>query len=110
MKPSWIWQDKDKWLVRSEKGYTLLIITELRKLVGSKIIKQEFPDGFQFKIHAYSLVNPNEFVRIDNHDHKPPHYHFDNKEEFFVWVSWEETKKFFYELACQRFGYFEWNH
>ncbi|CAG8786801.1 1690_t:CDS:2, partial [Racocetra fulgida] len=46
-----------------------------------------FPEGFQFKIHAYNSVNGNEFVRIDNHENKPPHYHIDKKQVFFDWVS-----------------------
>jgi hypothetical protein len=55
---------------------------ELRKLVGQP--PSEFPEGFKFKIHAYNLVNPQELVRIDNHDNKSPHYHIDQKEEFFT--------------------------
>ncbi|KLL05238.1 MAG: hypothetical protein MRERV_3c056 [Mycoplasmataceae bacterium RV_VA103A] len=101
--------DSDKWLVKTERGYTLVIIMELRRLIGAS--RPEFPEGYQFKIHAYNLVSPNnEFVRIDNHNNKPPHYHIDNQEKSFTWISWEESKKFFYQLACQRFGYFIWKY
>lgn len=56
---------------------------ELRKLVSKT--STEFPQGYQFKIHAYNLLNPdNEFVRIDNHENKPPHYHVDKQEKFFT--------------------------
>lgn len=111
MKIRWHWEglDEDKWLVKTEQGYTLVIVMELRKLVNQALI--EFPQGYQFKIHAYNLLNSdNEFVRIDNHENKPPHYHIDNQEKFFTWISWEESKKLFYRLACQRFGYFEWKN
>ncbi|CAG8439621.1 2068_t:CDS:2 [Cetraspora pellucida] len=47
---------------------------ELRRLIGSS--RPEFLQGYRFKIHAYNLMNPdNEFVRIDNHNNKSPHYH-----------------------------------
>jgi len=108
MKVNWAWQNQDKWVVKTERGYTLVIVMELRKLMGKKI-KIEFPEGYQFKIHAYNLVNPNEFVRVDNHNNKPPHYHVDQQEKPFVWVSWEESKQLFYQLTCQRFGNFPWD-
>lgn len=108
MKVNWVWQDQDRWVVKTGHGYTLVIVMELRRWIG-KTIKSEFPEGYQFKIHAYNLVKPNEFVRIDNHDNKSPHYHVDDQEEFFTWISWETSKKLFYQLACQRFGNFPWN-
>ncbi|CAG8826160.1 2135_t:CDS:2, partial [Gigaspora margarita] len=48
-------------------------LQRLKKITGK--LPSEFPEGFQFKIHAYNSVNGNEFVRIDNHENKPPHYH-----------------------------------
>ena len=71
-------------MVKTDQGYTLIIVMELRKLVSRRTIV-EFPEGYQFKIHAYNLINPdNEFVRIDNHDHKPPHYNIDKQEKSFT--------------------------
>jgi hypothetical protein len=69
-------------VVKTDQGYIIFIVMELRKLVDKQVA--EFPQGFQFKIHAYSLTNPNELVRIDNHHGKSPHYHVDDQEKAFV--------------------------
>jgi hypothetical protein len=41
---------------------------------------------------------------LDNHHDKPPHWHDDKKEEFFEWVSLEETWKLFYQKTQDKFG------
>jgi hypothetical protein len=73
-------------VVKTDNGYTLIIVLELKKLINQ--VKAKFPEGYRFKIHAYNLLNPDsEFVRIDNHNGKSSHYHLDNKEVFFNWIS-----------------------
>ena len=78
---------------------------ELKKRVDKP--SSEFPENFKFKIMARNLENPSELVRLDNHLGKAPHYHIDNEQKYFTWVSWQETKKLFYQLACKRFGHFD---
>jgi len=59
---------------------------------------------------AFNLVKPDkEFVLLDNHLGKPPHYHVDNKQKqkFFAWISRQETEKMFLTLVRQHFGDFD---
>ncbi|CAI2187594.1 6259_t:CDS:2 [Funneliformis geosporum] len=53
---------------------------------------------------ARNLENPAELVRLDNHSGKGPHYHLDDKQTYFTWISWQETKKLFHRLACELFA------
>jgi len=65
------------------------------------------PQGWKLKLIAYNLENPSGLVRIDNHSGKYPHYHIDDKQIFFTWVSLAETERLFLQIAQEKFGYFE---
>ena len=68
----------------------------------------EFPQGYKFSWIAYNVKNPQrEYVLIDNHKGKELHYHIDDQEEFFKWVSIDETEKLFLAKVQERFGYFD---
>ncbi|RHZ35733.1 hypothetical protein [endosymbiont GvMRE of Glomus versiforme] len=59
---------------------------------------------------AFNLTKPNkEFVLLDNHPGKSPHYHIDDKkkQKFFAWISRPETEKMFLTLVRQHFGDFD---
>ena len=58
---------------------------ELKKRVNEP--RPEFPENFKFKIMARNLENPRELVRLDNHQGKSPHYHVDDKQTYFAWIS-----------------------
>ncbi|KLL03585.1 MAG: hypothetical protein MRERV_37c016 [Mycoplasmataceae bacterium RV_VA103A] len=93
-------------IVSTEKGYLVRIIIKISYLSGSP--QPEFPDNCKFKWLAWRLGSrPKDYILLDNHKGKGPHWHDNEKEEFFTWVSLSETKKLFFSMAYQKFGYFE---
>ena len=72
--------------------------------VNSKI----FPEGYKLSWIIFNLATVSERILFDNHWGKPPHYHVNGKQTFFKWVSLAETEKLFYQMAYQKFGYFNY--
>jgi len=72
--------------------------------VDSKI----FPKGYKLSWIVFNLATESERILFDNHWGKPPHYHENGKEKFLEWVSLEETEKLFYQMAYEKFGYFNY--
>ena len=98
-----LFEDK---IVQTSQGYLVRIIIEIWQLPHPQPI--EFPENCKFKWYAFRLgKRPREYIRFDNHSGKPPHYHYDEKEIFFTWVSLAETEKMFWQMVHQRFGYFK---
>jgi hypothetical protein len=91
----------------TEQGFLISIEVELWKLPLPQ--PKEFPQGYKFKLIAYNLENASELVLIDNHCGKAPHYHLNEKQKFFTWVSLSETERLFLQFAQEKFGRFEWN-
>ena len=68
MKSRFLWENQDKWVLKTDLGYTIAITMELKKRADKP--RPEFPENFKFKIMARSLENPSELVRLDNHSGK----------------------------------------
>jgi len=88
----------------TDQGLLLGIEVELRKLPFPS--PKEFPQGYKIRLIAYNLENPSELVRIDNHSGKSLHYHINNKQKFFTWISLAETERLFLQLTQEKFGNF----
>ena len=86
-------------------GKVIVVEMKLQKLPG--INKKEFPQDYKFNLIAYNKVNEEEYILVDNHDRKEPHWHDDNHEEFFSWVSWEVTLELFLQKTIKKFGSFQ---
>jgi hypothetical protein len=73
-------------------------------------LDQKSPEGYKMEWIAFNLAKPKEeFVLLDNHPGKLPHYHIDDKkkQKFLAWISRSETEKMFLDLVRQRFGDFD---
>lgn len=92
--------------INTERDYLIRVKVELWKLPLPQ--PTEFPQGYKFKLIAYNIENSEELVRIDNHQGKFPHYHLDNKQKSFTWVSLAETERLFLQLVQEKFGSFPW--
>jgi len=92
----------------TEHGY--LIRLEMKLMRFPEPTKPEFPDGYKFRWIVYNIENTSELVRLDNHHGKPLNLHIDGdkKGEPVSWVNLNETRKFFFRQAYQRFGYFDY--
>jgi hypothetical protein len=60
-----------------------VVILELKLIKLPHINKKEYPEDYKFSLMACNKENSQEFIRLDNHHNKPPHWHDDKKEEFF---------------------------
>lgn len=90
----------------TKKGFLIGIEVELWKLPLPRPV--EFPQGYKLKLLAYNLENPVELIRIDNHYGKKFHYHSNDKQKFFTWVSLAETERLFLQLVQEKFGQLNW--
>jgi len=90
----------------TEKGY--LISLRMRLWQYPHVKATEFPEGYQLSWIIFKLTNKKERVLFDNHRGKPLHFHENDKEKFLEWISLEETEKLFYQMAYQKFGYFNY--
>lgn len=90
----------------TEKGY--LVGLRMRLWQFPQVKTKEFPEGYQLKWIVFNLFNKKEQVLFDNHQGKTPHYHIDKHQEFFKWKSLFETKKMFWQMVYQKFGYFNY--
>lgn len=52
---------------------------EKNKRKRPKINKKEYPEDYKFSLMACNKENSQEFVRLDNHHNKPPHWHDDEQ-------------------------------
>ena len=103
----------DEFLVYNRKG---TFMTEKGYLVGlsmrlwhfPNVQKVDFPEGYRLSWIVFLLVNKKHQVLFDNHQGKKPHYHLDDKENFFKWKSLAETEKMFWQMAYEKFGYFNY--
>ena len=91
----------------TEKGFLIGIEVELWKLPLPQ--PAEFPQGYKLKMIAYNLENPSELVQIDNHQGKKLHYHLNDKQKFFTWVSLAEAERLFLQLVQEKFGKLNWD-
>jgi len=92
----------------TDKDFEISLRMKLWQYVDENCL--EFPEGFKMEWIAFNLAKPNEeFVLLDNHWGKPPHYHIDDKkkQKFFAWISRQKTEKMFLDLVRQRFGDFD---
>jgi hypothetical protein len=94
---------KEDYLMSSDQIVTI----EMKLIKLPKINKKEFPEDYKFSWSAFNRDNPEERVRFDNHDRKNPHYHLDNQEEFFTWISLDNSLELFYQKVIIKFGNFE---
>lgn len=90
----------------TEKGYLIGLRMKLWHFPKVKI--SEFPEGYKLSWIVFNLSNKKNQVLFDNHKGKSLHYHIDSKEDFFAWKSLAETEKMFWQMAYQRFGYFDY--
>lgn len=90
----------------TEKGYLIGLRMRLWQHSCRRAI--EFPEGYQLSWIIFKLSNKKEQLLFDNHEDKPLHYHNNEKEEFFTWKSLAETEKVFFQMAYQKFGYFNY--
>ena len=94
---------KEDYLMSSGKEITI----EMKLIKLPSIQKKEFPEDYKFSWSAFNRSNPEEKIRFDNHDRKEPHYHDDEKEEFFIWISLDKSLESFYQKVITKFGNFE---
>ena len=100
-------------LVYNRKG---TFLTDKGNLIGLQmklwhfpnVNPKDFPEGYKLSWIVFNLATENERILFDNHWGKPPHYHENGKEKFLEWISLEETEKLFYQMAYQKFGYFNY--
>ncbi|CAG8815187.1 9664_t:CDS:2 [Gigaspora margarita] len=65
----------------NNSGKTIVVVTRIKRLPG--INKKEYPDDRKFSLMAFDKINKKEYVRLDNHHNKPPHWHDNEKQGFF---------------------------
>ncbi|CAG8717883.1 13752_t:CDS:2, partial [Cetraspora pellucida] len=90
-------------IVSTEKGYLVRIIIKISYLSGPP--QPEFPDNCKFKWLAWRLGSrPKDYILLDNHKGKGPHWHDNEKEEFFTWtkiINNNSMKKFTFKYDPQ---------
>ncbi|CAG8817558.1 4843_t:CDS:2, partial [Racocetra persica] len=70
-KPELLLHIKEDFLMSS--GKVIVVEMKLQKLPG--LNKPEFPEDYKFSLIAYNKVNESEYILVDNHDRKGPHWH-----------------------------------
>lgn len=85
-------------------GKMITIEMKLVKFPSDK--RSEYPEGYKFNWIAFNQDYPKKKVLFDNHFGKEPHFHIDDHEEFFVWISKEKTQQLFFQKVKEKFGEF----
>lgn len=93
---------KEDYLMNS--GQIITIEMKLIKLLD--IQKGEYPEDYKFNWIAFEQDNPEEKVLFDNHHGKKPHFHINDQEEFFIWISKEKSQELFFQKVRKKFGEF----
>ena len=102
VEPKLVFHWKEDYLMSSGKMITI----EMKLVKFPEVQKGEYPEDYKFNWIAFEQDNPEERVLFDNHHGKDPHFHINDQEEFFTWISQEKTQKLFFKKVREKFSEF----
>jgi hypothetical protein len=91
----------------TSRGYVIKIEMRLVRYLLTRV-HPEYPEDYKFNWIAFNQDEPSEKVLFDNHHNKAPHFHFEEKEVFFKWLSLEQAEGLFFQKVTEKFGEFNY--